>query len=260
MKFCLLGVFCFLPAAEVGAQVPSVRQAVLHREISSLGAMRLTGTPLPQSPLSMEYEPEYRFPLAVTLSGVQYYRNGFKQTNEMRYYINPQRAWMATCAGDNGHSTAAGLTASMADYDFDNNTVWLLAPSRKSALAMELNGASCVQNPMAATPKVAEENWKCHKTGKKKIILTLRCEECICVDAPRKVSSTMWVTFELNTNMAPAGLRSPFAPQLRAAQKTGGVLVEGNFYENGELKSFISMKELNRNANFTLSLEDYYVR
>lgn len=220
--------------------------------------MRLTGTPLPQSPLTMEYEPEYRFPVSVTLSGVQYYRNGFKQSNEIRYYINPSRSWMATCAGES--DPAAGLTAAMAVYDFDNNTVLLLTPSRKSALAMELNGASCVQNPVAATPRFSDENWKCHKTGRKKIILTLRCEECICVDAPRKVSSTMWVTFELNTNMAPAGLRSPFAPQLRAAQRTGGVLVEGNFYENGELKSFVSMKELNRNANFTLSLEDYYVR
>lgn len=212
------------------------------------------------APLAVEYEPEYRFPLSVTLSGVQYYRNGFKQSNEMRYYINPTRSWMATCAGENDPAAGTARADAMAVYDFDNNTVLLIAPSRKSALAMELNGASCIQNPLAATPKFAEENWKCHKTGKKKIILTLRCEECICVDAPRKVSSTMWVTFELNTNMAPAGLRSPFAPQLRAAQKTGGVLVEGNFYENGELKSYISMKELNRNANFTLSLDEYYVR
>lgn len=209
----------------------------------------------------VNYEPEYRFPLALTLSGIQYYRNGFKQSNEMRYYINVSQSWMATCAGD--HSPAPNARkpdAAMAVYDFDNKTVLLLTPSRKCGLAMEFDGTTYVQGTTGTTLKATEENWKCRKTGKKKVILTLRCEECICIDEPRGASSTMWVTFDLNANMSPTGLRSPFAPQLRVAQKTGGVLVEGHFYEDGALKSFVTMKDLNRNANFTVSLGEYYIR
>ncbi len=230
----------------------SARSVVPVRTTVALSAQPLT---------EVNYEPEYRFPVALTLTGTQYYRNGFKQSNEMRYYINTAQSWMATCAGEHAPApTARKPDAAMAVYDFDNKTVLLLTPARKCGLAMEFDGTACAQGALGSTLKITEENWKCRKTGKKKIILTLRCEECICIDEPRGASSTMWVTFDLNANMAPAGLRSPFAPQLRVAQKTGGVLVEGHFYEDGTLKSFVTMKDLNRNANFTVSLGEYYIR
>ncbi len=262
MKFWIVGVFCVFSGPYLVAQVAPVRQAAVRKDLSAATALRFVGPTAAPPVAHPAFESEYRFPLAITLSGTHYYRNGFKQTNEMRYYINPARSWMATCSGENDPSspvTAGHHADAMAVYDFGHNTVLLLTPSRKSGLAMELTTAANTPNPFSGTAKM-DENWKCHKTGRKRVILMMRCEECICVDAPRDVSSAMWVTFEMNTNMAPAGLRSPFAPQLRAAKKTGGVLVEGHFYESGELKSFVSMKEVNRNANYALSLEDYYVR
>ena len=205
------------------------------------------------------YEEDYRFPMMMEISGVTYHRNGKKQETSIRYYFNVQKSWMATSTVESeGISTRR--TDALSLYDFENNTILLLTPSQKAGLAMDLSKTSCLQGPAVKARVPADDNWACIRTGKRKIILSLQCHECICIDEVRNFSATLWVSKDLPVNLAPPAVRSPFASQFRLGQKAGGVLVSGQFYESGVLKSTINLNDLNRNAGFALSLGDYYIR
>lgn len=203
----------------------------------------------------LRFEPEYRFPVSLVLHSVAIQRNGRQQATDVKYFINGQRAWLATTTDGSAARKKGG--EALAVYDFDNNTMLLLTPARKTGMAMDLT-QQCTKTATAA--KGCDEHWKCRRTGQRRIILTLRCDECICIDDVRNLRSDLWVTRDLHTDLAPVGIRTALAPQLRAAQRSGGVLVEGNFYEAGVLRSTVQMRDLNRAANLTVSLADYRLR
>jgi hypothetical protein len=204
----------------------------------------------------IRFEQEYHFPVSLVLHGVTFHRNGKQEVSEVRYFVNGQRAWLATKAEQTGQRKNAN--AALAVYDFDNSTMLLLSPSKKTGMAMDLS-AQC-STPGAPCNKQGEANWKCHKTGQRKIILQLRCDECICIDDVRNLKGELWVTRDLHTDLAPVGIRTAYASQLRAAQRSGGVLVEGKFYEGGVMKSSLQMRDLNRSANMVVSLAGYKLR
>lgn len=253
MKFLVAVVTCALNAIPALAQ-PYIRTAMDHHEAPEI-AVHPSGPVGPMPMSDIRFESEYRFPVSLILQGVTMQRNGHQQVSAVKYFINGQRAWLATTTdGATAHKKGSGA---LAVYDFDNNTMLLLTPARKTGLAMDLT-QQCTKT--AAAVKAGEEHWKCRRTGQRRIILTLHCDECICIDDVRKLRSDLWVTRDLHTDLAPVGIRTTFASQLRAAQRSGGVLVEGSFYEAGVLRSTVKMRDLNRSANLTVSLADYHMR
>jgi hypothetical protein len=226
-----------------------LREAAQRRDMLDPNAHTSALLPLPD----VDYEEEYRFPVSMLVTGTTLMRDGRSQKSEVRYYINSQHAWLATVS----ECEKAGKKANnaLALYDFENRTMLLLTPARKTGVAMDLSTAQYLKAGQAT-----DENWKCRRTGARKIIVTLRCEQCVCTDEARSLTSSMWITRDIAADLAPSGVRSAFGSQLRAAQVGGGVLVEGAFYEGGKLRSAVSVKEVNHNANFTISLNDYQLR
>ena len=249
VKSWVVLVLCILPTSFVAAQQGLLREAVQRRDMLDPTAHASALLPLPE----VEYEEEYRFPLSLLVTGTTLMRDGRSQKSEVRYYVNPQHAWLATVS--QCEKTANAVNGALALYDFENRTMLLLTPSRKTGMAMDLSAAQYLKAGQAT-----EENWKCRRTGARKVIVSLRCEQCLCTDETRNLSSSMWITRDIAADLAPSGVRSAFGSQLRAAQMGGGVLVEGSFFEGGKLRTAISVKEVNHNANFTISLNDYQLR
>ncbi len=251
VKSWVVLILCVLPTSFVVAQPGLLREASQRRDALDPSGHALAMLPLPEA----EYEEEYRFPVSLVLTGTTLMRDGRSQKNEVRYYVNTQHAWLATVSSCEKSGKKA--TEALALYDFENSTMLLLTPARRTGMAMDLSTAQYLK-----ASRSGEENWKCRRTGVRKIIVSLRCEQCLCTDEVRNLSSNIWVTRDIPADLAPSGVRSAFGSELRSAQVLGSgiVLVEGSFYEGGRLRSTVSVKEVNRNANFTVSLGDYQLR
>ena len=86
------------------------------------------------------------------------------------------------------------------------------------------------------------------------------CEEYICIDKEKDSRSELWVTNKIPVDIAQSFKSSPIAAYFSKVDGMGGLsgmMMEGRFYEKGELKAVMEMLNITEKANMAITLSSY---
>jgi hypothetical protein len=215
--------------------------------------------PAPQG-AGARIEPEYRFPIAISITASGY-QNGQKRENSVvTYYINPAEGWVATASTCDQRASKAGSCAGMAIYDLKASTMLVVNTREKRGVSTSMPtvaATSAQRRRELNLPPPGENGCHCDKTGKKKVIEGFRTEQYSCTNPGRNTRFDMWVTRDLKTDLAAPGSQTELSGFMHRAARLGGVPLEGYYYVNGDMMSSLMLTGVNRAAHFSVNTSEY---
>ena len=207
-------------------------------------------------------EPEYRFPISISITATGFHNGEKRERNVLTYYVNPSHGWVATASGCEERSLKAGDCAGqhiLHIYDKDAATMLVVNMRAKRGISMSMPvvaATTAERRRQEKLPPPGENGCRCDKTGKRKTIDGFRTEEWACVSPSRDTRFVMWVTSELPDFAAP-GTGTELSGFMHRAARVGGVPLEGYYYLNGDLKSSLKLTGVNRAAQFSVNTAEY---
>lgn len=202
-----------------------------------------------------ETRPVYKFPISMTMRVTEYKNGAKKEATDMKYHVNGAEETFAFVGREN---KSAGKEM-MVVYDSKNSTMVMLDEQKKTYMAMNINAFKGMEKQMGGSTG-KPDNVKCSKSGKTKSIRGYSCEEFVCVDKEKDSRGEIWVTDKIPVDIAQSFKGSPMAAFFNSIDGVGGMkgmMMEGKFYEKGELKSGIEIVDINTKANQSVTLSNY---
>lgn len=203
-----------------------------------------------------ETRPVYKFPISMTMRVTEYKNGTKKDATDMKYHVNGAEETFAFMGKEN---KSAGKEM-MVVYDSKNNTMVMLDEQKKTYVAMNINAFMSAEMQANRGNAKASDNIKCSKSGKTKVIQGYSCEEYICVDKEKDSRSELWVTNKIPVDIAKSFKSSPVAAyfnKVDGMDGLSGMMMEGKFYEKGELKAGMEMLNINEKSNHAVTLSNY---
>lgn len=202
-----------------------------------------------------ETRPMYIFPIAMTMRITEYQGGTKKDATDIKYHVNGAEETFAFAGMGNKN---AGKDM-MVVYDSKKSTMVMVDLQKKTYVAMNINAFKGMEKQMGGNSG-KPENIKCSKSGKTKSIQGYSCEEFVCVDKERDSRAEVWVTDKIPVDIAQSFKGSPMAAFFNSVDGAGGLkgmMMEGKFYEKGELKSGIEMVDIHTKSNQSITLSNY---
>lgn len=200
-----------------------------------------------------ETKPVYKFPVSMTMRVTEYKNGTKKDATDIKYYVNGAEETFAFAGREN---KSAGKEMMMV-YDSKTGTMVMLDEQKKTYMAMNINAFKGMEEQMGGTSGKAGNNIKCSKSGKTKAIQGYPSEEYICINKEKDSRSEVWVTNKIPVNIAKSVKGSPMAAYFDGLDGMGGMMMEGKFYEKGELKAGMEMLNINEKSNHSIMLNNY---
>lgn len=201
-----------------------------------------------------ETRPVYIFPIAMTMRVTEYKSGTKKDATDIKYHVNGAEETFAFAGMGNKN---AGKDM-MVVYDSKKSTMVMVDLQKKTYVAMNINAFKGMEKQMGGNGSKSEV--KCNKSGKTKSIQGYSCEEFVCVDKEKGSRAEVWVTDKIPVDIAQSFKGSPMSSFFNSIDGAGGLkgmMMEGKFYEKGELKSGIEMVNINTKANQSVTLSNY---
>ncbi len=200
-------------------------------------------------------ESQYSFPLFLNMH-VTDYKNGEKKgENDMKYYINAAQNIFAMKVSDEKKRKRGDM---FMIYDYKNNSMVMLNEEEKTGMAININSfMSADAQARRGQPTGTKGNSDCKKTGRTKMIHGYSCEEYVCTDEDRNRRSEIWITTKIHIDIAESGGKGPWASYFGSSKGLGGMMMEGDFYKNGQLEAKIEVTDVNEHADLKVSMSDY---
>jgi hypothetical protein len=210
--------------------------------------------------LNAKVEPEYNFPLSLTMEVTDYKKGKKKDPTEVTYYVNATNSNFATINQDSKKKDEMLMI-----YDVKSNVMLMLDMKKKSGMAININGfmsgkmiAEREKN-MAEGGSGKDTKHDCKKTGKTKTIQGYSCNEYICTDAERDTRSEIWISDKIPVNISRANTRGPMSGYFAGMGGMNGMMMEGNFYKHDELESTMLVTNVNTSANLKIKSAEYEI-
>lgn len=204
-------------------------------------------------------EDSYKFPLYLKMHLVEYKNGKKKDETYIQYYIDGSSMNFALSGlGDNkGRNSNEDMTIV---YDSKNTTMIMLNEGQKTAMAINY-GAFMNMGMQSKTAKKYQDDMKdisCKKTGKSKTIQGYNCVQYQCVDNDEDGKyADVWITDGIVIDLDKASGFGLWNMALMNNAKIGGMMLEGQFYENNQITSSIEITELDKNANYNILMSNY---
>ena len=251
-----VSIFTFSVASAQKEQVEKAMQEKYMKEYGNDGMAKLQDFMANMS--NAETRPEYKFPISMTMRITDYDKGVKKEPTDIKYHINATEETFAFVGKEN----KSGNKEMVIVYDNKNNAMVMLDEQKKSYMAMNVNAfmSAEMQARKAQGGTKGTGNLKCEKSGKTKSIQGYLCEEYICIDKDRDTKSEIWITNKIPVNIAKASKGNPIAAYLNGIDGVdgmNGMMMEGMFYEKGQLEALIEITELNEKANHSIILSSY---
>lgn len=203
-----------------------------------------------------ETRPVYKFQISMTMRVTEYKNGAKKEATDMKYHVNGAEETFAFVGNEN---KSAGKEMTVV-YDSKNSTMVMLDEQKKTYMAMNINAFKGMEKQVGGTSGKAGNNIKCNKTGKTKVIQGYLCEEYVCVDKEKDSRSEFWVTNKIPVDIAQSFKSSPIAAyfgKVDGMDGLSGMMMEGKFYEKGELKAGMEMIDVNEKSSHSIMLNNY---
>lgn len=203
-----------------------------------------------------ETRPVYKFPISMTMRITEYKNGVKKEATDMKYHVNGAEGTFAFAGRENKNVGKEMMVV----YDSKKSTMIMLDEQKKTYVAMNINAFLGMEKQMGGKGSKEENNIQCTKSGKTKIIQGYLCEEYICIDKEKDSRSELWVTNKIPVDIAQSFKSSPIAAYFSKVDGMGGLsgmMMEGRFYEKGELKAVMEMLNITEKANMAITLSSY---
>ncbi len=206
-----------------------------------------------QGMMNGKTESSYHFTEDLTMHVTTYKGGEVKDENDIRYYLSPKEKYFGMKPQGSGRRKSEDM---FMIYDNKNNSMVTLNEDKKTGMAININSfMSAEAQAKRNDPSGASKSIKCNKTGKTKTIQGYSCFEFVCTDEDRNTRTEAWVTTAVNIDISSSFSRGPMA--YFGNTKTGGFLMEGNFYKNNELQTKMEVTSINTKADVTKNISDY---
>lgn len=202
-----------------------------------------------------ETRPVYIFPIAMTMRVTEYKGGTKKDATDIKYHVNGAEETFAFAGMGNKNADKDMMVV----YDSKKSTMVMVDLQKKTYFAMNISAFKGMEKQMGGNSS-KPDNIKCSKSGKTKSIQGYSCEEFVCVDKEKDSRSEFWVTNKIPVDIAQSFKSSPIAAyfnKIDGMDGLSGMMMEGKFYEKGELKAVMEMLNINEKSNQAITLSNY---
>lgn len=203
-------------------------------------------------------EDSYTFPLYLNMHFVEYKNGKKKDESDIKYYVDASSGNFAFIGVDNGKKNS-GEDMTMI-YDSKNTSMIMVNDAEKTAIAINfgmLMNSGMVQRKAQKKYEDEMQDISCKKTGKSKAIQGYSCIQYQCVDKDEDSKADVWVTDGIPVDVKKASNFGLWNMYFLNSSGIGGMMMEGKFYEDGQLSSSLEITELNKKADHTVNMSDY---
>ncbi len=141
-------------------------------------------------------------------------------------------------------------------YDQQNNSVFMLSDQggQKMAIATSMDDMPDSADN-GTTASHVSDNPTYTKTGRTKTIQGYKCEEYSLQDAENRVN--MWVTDDIDFDPGRKQMKKAGIPMYYEGPFEGGMIMEMEVYENDVKQMRMFVKEIDKNASKSFSMDGY---
>lgn len=134
----------------------------------------------------------------------------------------------------------------------------MLNEDEKSGMAINYGMfGTMIQQGMKNSYEQKMNDIKCTKTSKTKSIQGFTCKLYQCIDEDKKNTGDIWVTNEIVLDTKKGAGFGLWNMYLMDVAGISGMMLEGDFYENGKHTSKMQITEFNRKSNYKIDLSNY---
>lgn len=201
-----------------------------------------------------ETRPVYIFPIAMTMRVTEYRGGAKKDATDIKYHVNGAEETFAF-AGMGNKNTDKNM---MVVYDSKKSTMVMVDLQKKTYFAMNISTFKDMEQKMSGSN--SKSDIKCSSSGKTKTIQGYSCEQFVCLDKQKDSRAELWVTDKIPVDIAQSFKGSPIAAffdSIDGVAGMKGMMMEGKFYEKGELQSSIEIAEISTKSNQSITLSNY---
>lgn len=254
MKQLIFLIILTLLGIAGSAQTQPVRDAMYDKYGKDNAAK---GEAWMKSMMSAKVEPEYRFPVMMKMRMTSYQKSGKKDENDITYYINTSTNRFAMRAQEQRRKKAADEMLMI--YDNNANAMIMLNEADKTGMAMNMNAlmggaALAAKNQNKAGE---QDEAKCKKTGKTKVVQGYSCEEYVCVNEAEGKRNEIWISTKVPFDLSQSAGKGALASYFNTTKGLGGMMMEGSFFKHDELEMKMEITEVNANENLVVKTSDY---
>lgn len=202
-----------------------------------------------------ETRPAYIFPISMTMRVTEYKGGTKKDATDIKYHVNGAEETFAFAGMGNKNADKNMMVV----YDNKKSTMVMVDLQKKTYFAMNISAFKGMEKQMSGNSS-KPDNIKCSKSGKTKSIQGYSCEEFVCVDNEKDSRGEVWVTDKIPVDIAQSFKGSPIAAFFDGIDGVAGMkgmMMEGKFYEKGELQSSVEIVEINTKSNQSITLSNY---
>lgn len=254
-KLLILSVslFAFSASSAQKDQVEKAMQEKYMKEHGNDGMAKLQDFMANMS--NAETRPVYKFPITMTMRITDYVKGVKKEPSDIKYHINATEETFAFVGKEN----KSGSKEMVIVYDNKNNVMVMLDEQKRSYMAMNVNAFMSAEMQARKAQGVTKgtSNLECSKSGKTKNIQGYLCEEYVCIDKEKDSKTEVWVTDKVPVNIAKSAKGQAWATYFHGLEGMNGMMMEGKFYEKGQLEATMEVTEMNEKANHSISLSSY---
>lgn len=253
MKKIILFSLIVTASFSVIAQHDEAQKAMMEKYMKEHGAEGMAKLQEYMSSMtSAETREEYTFPLSADMV-VTTYKNGEEKSMPVTYFINTDQETFAFKASHSGEDA-------MMVYDNQNNAMVIIQEDKKVYMAMNVEAFKSGDFKAkidAYQGKSGEHNVNCKKSGKTKTINGYECEQMVCMDDERNSKAEIWVTNRIPIDITTAAEGTPWGMYFHNVEGMNGMMMQGNYYEEGELQAKMEVTNINDKAAHTIKLSNY---
>ncbi|MEZ5016267.1 MAG: hypothetical protein R2800_04390 [Flavipsychrobacter sp.] len=251
MKLIVTLVVCSLLSTSVFAQRGQVEKAMQEKYMKEYGQPSLDKL---NKFMNSKTEKSYSFSTYMNLRLTEYDKKGKEDVSNIKYYINDKNFAFRGIENKRGRKQEHMTVI----YDAKNQSMIMLNEEEQSGMAINYGMfGNMMQQGIKNSYESKMEDIKCSKTSSTKTIQGYNCVQYKCVDKDKKNTGEIWVTGKMVLDTEKGAGFGLWNMYLMDVAGISGMMLEGDFYENGQLTSKMEVTELNQKANYKIDLTNY---
>lgn len=252
MKSIVTFLVCSLLTVTAFAQRGQVERAMEDKYMKEYGQPGLDKL---NKFMNSKTEKSYTFSTYMNLRLTEYDKKGKEDVSNIKYYINEENFAFRGIENTQRGRKQENMTIV---YDAKNQSMIMLNEEEKSGMAINYGMfGNMMQKSIKNSYESKMEDIKCSKTSKTKTIQGYSCVQYKCVDKDKKNTGEIWVTGKMVLDTKKGAGFGLWNMYLMDVAGISGMMLEGDFYEDGKLTSKMEVTELNKSANYKIDLTKY---
>ncbi len=208
--------------------------------------------------MNSKTESSYSFPLYINMKLTEY-EDGKEEVSHVKYYANGDNFAFRGVEQEQRGRKQENMTIV---FDAKNQSMIMLNEDELKGMALHYGMfQATIQQRVKSVYEEEMKNVKCNKTGKSKSIQGYSCMQYKCAiedeDDDVKKTGEIWVSNQIKMDAKKGAGFGFWNLYFMDVAGINGMMMEGDFYEDGKLTSKMEITELNKKASYKIDMTKY---